>query len=207
MSICLERVRRQTTRALAAVFALTLICGCGTSTPDGSAAGGLATWGVRDLKNRSVDPFHAPDSKAIVLVFVRTDCPISNRYAPELERLYRKYSSEHVAFWLVYPDPTTSAKSVRDHVSEFKLSLPALLDIRHDLVKKSGATVTPEAAMFLPDGREVYRGRIDDRYVDFGKERAAPTKRDLQAALDEVLAGKPVSSPTTTAVGCYISDL
>ena len=65
-------------------------------------------------------------------------------------------------------------------------------------------TVTPEAAVFLPDGRELYRGRIDDRYVDFGKERPTPTTRDLDEVLVSVLGGKPVASSVTRAIGCYI---
>jgi hypothetical protein len=53
----------------------------------------------------------------------------------------------------------------------------------------------------------VYRGRIDDRYVDFGKTRPAPTNRDLERVLEAILAGKSLSSETTPAVGCFIPDL
>ena len=200
MDICLKRAR-----CAVAGFLLALVCGCGTSHP--LSASGPDGWGVRDLNNNPVDPFLDSRSKATVLIFVRTDCPISNRYAPEMERLFKKYAAKKIAFWLVYPDASTTAKSIREHVSEFRLTMPVLIDARHDLVKKSGVTVTPEVAVFLADGHEVYRGRIDDRYVDFGKERAAPTTRDLQEALDALVAGKMVANATTTAVGCYISDL
>lgn len=199
MKFCRYRVL-----SLAVFIALGVVSGCGTEKPPGSGSTG---WGVRDLNNNSVDPFRSSGSKATVLIFVRTDCPISNRYAPEMERLFKKYSAEHIAFWLVYPDATTTVKSIREHQSDFRLTMPVLMDTRHDLVKKAGVTVTPEAAVFLGDGQEVYRGRIDDRYVDFGKERAAPTQRDLQEALEAIVAGKPVLDQTTTAVGCYISDL
>jgi hypothetical protein len=65
--------------------------------------------------------------------------------------------------------------------------------------------VTPEAAVYA-NGRVVYHGRIDDRYVDLGLERPAPTVHDLDDALTAVLAGRPVEHPVTQAVGCYIAD-
>ena len=52
----------------------------------------------------------------------------------------------------------------------------------------------------------MYRGRIDDRFVDLGLERPSPTRRDLAEAIAAVLAGKPVDQPRTQAVGCFISD-
>ena len=80
-------------------------------------------------------------------------------------------------------------------------------------MKEDGATchakarVTPEAAIFLPNRKLAYHGRIDDRYIDFGKARNAPTTHDLEAALEAVIAGKPVPSEATRAVGCYLADL
>ena len=65
----------------------------------------------------------------------------------------------------------------------------------------------PEAVILDQSGRVAYRGRIDDRFVDFGKTRQAPTRNDLQLALQEVLAGRHVKVPTTKAIGCFIADL
>jgi hypothetical protein len=49
-------------------------------------------------------------------------------------------------------------------------------------------------------------GTRTDRYVNIGLERPAPTRHDLEVALDATLAGKPVHQPTALAVGCYITD-
>jgi len=160
-----------------------------------------------DLRNRPVDPFRASSAKAVVLIFVRTDCPISNRYAPEIERLYQKYATRRVAFWLVYPDPDTLPEEIASHTRAYGLSLGALRDPQHVWVKRTGVRVTPEVAVWSADGRELYRGRLDDRYLDFGKERPAPTRRDLDDALAAILNGKPVANAVTTAIGCYIPDL
>jgi peroxiredoxin len=159
---------------------------------------------VLDLENRTVNPFEDQKARAVVFFFVRTDCPISNRYAPEIERLAAKYVSEGVAFWLVYPEPSTSLKEIEQHRKDYHLSLQALRDPERALVRMAKIKVTPEAAVFLPGGHEVYRGRIDDRYVDIGKERPAPTTHDLDDALRSVVGGKPLASSVTRAVGCYI---
>jgi hypothetical protein len=53
----------------------------------------------------------------------------------------------------------------------------------------------------------VYRGRIDDRYLDLNKVRASPTRHDLQEVLTALLAGTPVQPRTAEAVGCLIADL
>jgi hypothetical protein len=82
-----------------------------------------------------------------------------------------------------------------------------LRDPQHTLVRRTGATVTPEVAVFTADGRMAYRGRIDDSNVDFGKSAPGATKHDLEVAIEAVLAGKPVAEPVTKAVGCYIGDL
>ena len=193
------------------VLLLVLIAapGCHSGDP-GHAAHSSATSqpaGVRDLHNQLVNPFAAPQKKATVLIFVKTDCPISNHYAPEIQRLQEKYAPRDVAFWLIYSDPDTSVQEINDHQKDYRLTVPALRDPRHALVHRAGAIVTPEVAVFLADGREVYCGRIDDKYADFGKERAAPTKRDLDEVLGSVAGGKTITPSRTRAVGCYIPEV
>jgi peroxiredoxin len=160
-----------------------------------------------DLDGRQVEPLRVKDAKAIVFIFIRTDCPVSNRYAPEVRRLQNKFAKSGVMFWLVYPDPGESGEIIRNHIKEYEYRLSVLRDPEHKLVKMSGVQVTPEAAVFLPSGRMVYRGRIDDRYVAFGKVRPVPTTRDLEQVLKAMLEGKQVTSRTTAAIGCFIPDL
>jgi hypothetical protein len=160
-----------------------------------------------DLENRPVDPLHtAAGTKATVLLFVTTDCPISNRYAPEVARLFASFAPKGVSFWLIYPNPAESPQAIRDHLVSFGYPMRALRDPAQALAKLVHATVTPEAVVVAGE-RVVYRGRIDDRYVELGVQRPAPTRRDLEDALTAVLAGKAVPLPTTPAVGCVIADL
>lgn len=159
-----------------------------------------------DLDGRRVDPLSG-DAKATVFLFVRSDCPISNRYAPEVGRLHERFSRRDVEFWLVYPDPDETTEAIRRHMEEYGYRFGALRDPGHELVRRTGAKVTPEAVVFDGSGALVYRGRIDDRYVAFGKARAAATSHDLEDALQAVLDGGTVRNPTTKAVGCFIADL
>ncbi len=141
-----------------------------------------------------------------VLVFTRTDCPIANRHAPEINRLHREFEPRGVAFWLVYLDRHEGSDRLRAHRAQYGYSCAALRDDDHALVAMTGVRVTPEVAVFA-GGRMVYRGRIDNRVQDFGKERAVASRHDLALALEAALEGRVVDPATTTAVGCFIRDL
>jgi hypothetical protein len=163
---------------------------------------------VQALSGAPVDALQAPaGTKAIVFLFTSTDCPISNRYAPEVRRIAETFASKGVVVRLVYPNPSEDTPAIREHMSAFSYAgvVEAVRDPDHALVKYVGATVTPEAAVYA-GGRIVYRGRIDDRYVDLGVERPKATRRDLAEAIADVMAGKAVAQPSTRAVGCFIAD-
>ena len=163
---------------------------------------------VQALSGAPVDALQAPaGTRAIVYLFTSTDCPISNRYAPEVRRLAEAFGSKGVVFRLVYPNPSEDARAIREHMAAYSYTgiAEAVRDPTRALVTFTGVQVTPEAAI-VAGGNVVYRGRIDDRYVDLGRERPAPTRRDLFEALTAVVAGKPVPHATTQAVGCFISD-
>lgn len=161
---------------------------------------------AEDMDGKPLDPFAASGGRVVALLFVRTDCPISNRYAPLLQKLSEKFRDK-ADFWLVYPDREQTASQIKTHLQDFHYSIPALRDVRHALVKRSQATVTPEAAVFDSSGRLVYHGRIDNWYEDFGRSRAAATKHELDDAISAALNGKTFAPDHAAAVGCYISDL
>lgn len=161
---------------------------------------------VEDLTGKNVDPFRDASRKVVVLVFLRTDCPISNRYAPTIQELSARYSRQ-AAFWLVYPDKKISAASIRKYLQDYGYKLPALRDPQRVLVAQGRVQVTPEVAVFDTRGRLVYHGRIDNWYEDFGRSRSVPMTHDLDDAIRATLSGKPLAAAVTDAVGCYISDL
>ena len=159
-----------------------------------------------DLEGKPADPFHLAQGKVVVLIFVRTDCPVSNRYAPTIEQLSAQ-DADKAVFFLVYPSKKETAASIRNHDRDFGYTLAALRDPQHVLVKQSQAQVTPEAAVFDANRRLLYHGRIDNLYEDFSHARKTATTHELADAIAAAIAGKALSGNATPAVGCYISDL
>jgi hypothetical protein len=178
----------------ALIFAL-LLCGL-------SAA---QHWALT-LDGKPIDPFSESGGKLVVLLFLRTDCPISNRYAPTIQYLGARFTAK-ARFWLVYSDRSESDSAVEKHLRDYDYKFPALRDPAHVLVKRARAQFTPEAAVFDAKGALVYHGRIDNLYVSFGRARPAPTTHELEDAIQAALAGRSVTKTEVAGVGCYISDL
>ena len=158
---------------------------------------------VRTVQGIRVRPLDAPGRAATVLIFIACDCPLSNSYAPEIQRLRADYALSPIAFYVVYVGGGTP-QEVQAHAKAHGYEAFALRDAAHRLVNLTKATVTPEAAVVGPQGRLLYEGRIDDRFPDFGKARDIADVHDLRRALDAIRAGRPVAVPRTKAVGCYI---
>jgi hypothetical protein len=159
-----------------------------------------------DLEGRSVSPLDTAPGKVVVLVFLRRDCPVSSRYAPTIQQISKRFA-DSASFWLVFPDKSESATTIRKHLQDFGYHLPALRDPGHVLAKLSHVQITPEVAVFGRDHRLVYAGRIDDWYLDVGRARPAPTTHELEDAIRAALADKAVARSEVRGVGCYISDL
>ena len=182
------------------VFAIVVLCF--VTSPLTSSSQSVAT----DLEGKPADPFHAAQGKVVVLIFVRTDCPVSNRYAPTIQQL-SAHDPDKAVFFLVYPSKKETSEAIRKHDRDFGYTLAALHDPQHILVKQSQAQITPEAAVFDVNRRLVYHGRIDNLYEDFGHARKTATTHELADAIAAAIAGKTINGNAPPAVGCYISDL
>ena len=170
-----------------------------------TAGADLSLDGVVDLKAGAAQLQVSRDQASTVFVFLSVDCPISNRYAPTLRKLKSEFPN---ARWiLVYPNVDETAEGIQKNLKEYDLNCEAWRDTQHALVKSAQVSVTPEAAVYLPTAGFVYHGRIDDRYVDFGKTRAEASTNDLREILVEIQNGKVPSTRVTKAVGCSIPKL
>jgi hypothetical protein len=163
-----------------------------------------------DTNGQPVTRLASSGTEAVVLFFVASDCPISNRYIPEIRSLEEKFAERHVVFWFVYPNVGETSSGVRKHEATYGSEEHILLDPDHRLVALAHAKLTPESAILVPERqaaeafRTVYHGRIDDRYVQFGQERPKATQHDLERAIDDVLQRRSVEQPNEPAVGCGI---
>jgi hypothetical protein len=204
-----ELVLKLKTRAcLGSGFIILLFAACNfwRGTPLSAEIQRTLSQTALDLAGHPVNPLERTNS-ATVLIFVSVDCPISNKYAPEIQRLKGVFEKQNVMFWMVYPEADTLVAEIKEHVREFGLGDRILRDPSHFLVKKARATVTPEAAIFDRNRRLVYFGRIDNRFVALGQARTEATYRDLEQNLNLLLQGKPIPQKQTKAIGCHISGL
>ena len=165
---------------------------------------GCATIQVSDTDGVQRNPLDLHGHKAAIFIFVGVDCPISNSYAPEINRIVADNANRGLDFFVVYSDPKLSLEDAKKHSTDFGFTCPSLMDTQQVLMKQLHATVTPEVAVVGADGQVLYQGRIDNWYEDFGKQRFAATTHDLRDALDAIAAGKTVPAPVTKAVGCPI---
>jgi hypothetical protein len=139
-----------------------------------------------------------------VFIFIATDCPLSNAYAPEIDRIYRLYHGVGVSFQSVYEDGQLTISQAEHHSKEYAYEFGGLLDSNHRFAFKLGAKVTPEAVVVSRSGKIVYRGRIDNTYASVAQRREVTTVRDLRLALDAVCKNEKVPHPQTKAIGCAI---
>jgi AhpC/TSA family len=162
------------------------------------------------LNGEPVRSLAPTEASAVVLFFAASDCPISNRYLPEIRRIEEEFAAQGVVLWFVYPNFGTTADAVKQHEAVYGTEHHVLLDPDHQLVNLSHARVTPESAILVPARRggdtfrAVYHGRIDDRYLRLGQERPKATQHDLERAISDVLNGRVVEQPNGPAVGCGI---
>ena len=162
----------------------------------------VGRFSLPDPQGKRHQPSEWQGAKAVVLLFLGTECPVSNGDAPEMARLAREFGSRGVLFYGVHCDPDVTAAIATAHAKDYSLEFPLLLDPEQVLPPQTGAGHTPEAVLLSPAGDILYRGRIDDRYAEPGKQRVEPTVRDLQAAIEAVLAGKKPAVRQTEAIGC-----
>jgi hypothetical protein len=163
-----------------------------------------ADWTVTDIQGRPHQPWADPQTRAVVLVFISPDCPVSNYYQPTLRRLVDQYREAGVAWYFVHPLPQVTAEKARQHARDYAIPVPVVLDPRQALTGACGAKKMPQAAVIDRRGAIAYLGRIDDTFVGFGKRRAQPTEHNLRDAIAAVLAGEAVALPRTDSVGCLI---
>ncbi|HXS94248.1 MAG TPA: redoxin domain-containing protein [Candidatus Limnocylindrales bacterium] len=168
------------------------------------AAAPLA-FSLRDTRGAAHTAAEWRGDKAVVLFFVTTDCPVANSYVPEMNRIRDAYAGRGVGVYAVQADASVTAAEAAKYAEEYRYRFPLLVDAEQVLVKWTGATITPQAAVLSADGRVLYLGRIDNRVADFGKARQSATSEDLRIALDAVLAGRAVPVPRTKSIGCAIN--
>ncbi|MFT3879949.1 MAG: redoxin family protein [Gemmatales bacterium] len=171
------------------------------SVPVGTKISNITFKDIRYLP-RSLDDFK--EKKAFVLVFVDKSCPVAQKYLPVLQEMETQFGSKGVQFIAVNPSPDDSILEMSAQAVSLNMKFPFVKDFGGKAAKVLGVERVPTVVILNDQRVIVYRGRVDDA-VRLGGTRAEPTRKDLQVALDEVLAGKTVTTPETVVDGCVIT--
>jgi peroxiredoxin len=154
---------------------------------------------LKDYNGKSHSLADYKDSKVIVVMFIATQCPVSNDYNGRMAALYKDYSGKGVTFLAINSNKQESVEEITQHSQKNGFQFPVLKDPDNVIADKFNAQVTPEIFVLNPNYEILYHGRIDD------SQRENEIKSsDLRNSLDEILAGKPVSKKETKAFGCTI---
>jgi peroxiredoxin len=141
--------------------------------------------------------------QAVVVVFLGTECPLAKLYAHRLAELHERFHDRGVAIVGIDANTQDAPTEIVQFTQKNELPFPVLKDPGQKVADQFAAQRTPEA--FVLDHERVirYAGRIDDQY-GIGYQRPQPETQFVAAALDDLLAGRPVAQPETEGIGCLI---
>lgn len=152
----------------------------------------------------SLDTFAG--APALLVTFICRHCPYVQHVKDELARLGHDYPPRGVAMVAIgsndaaaYPDD--SPESLAEMAVECGFTFPICHDETQEVARAYGAVCTPDTFLFDGDRRLVYRGRLDGSRPGSGEEADG---REIRAALDTVLAGRPVPAEQRPSIGCSI---
>jgi peroxiredoxin len=174
----------------------------GAALADGPAIGAAAP----NFQLTTIDgkPFSLADAeksnKAVVLMFIATKCPYSNAYNDRMRQMADDYAKKGVLFVGINSNKSEPEDEVKAHAKEHKWAFTLVKDPGNKVADLYDAKRTPEIYVVGSDGKLLYHGRIDENY----EEPTKVTSPDLKNALDQILAGQPVSKAETKAFGCTI---
>lgn len=146
------------------------------------------------------------ETKAVVIVFLSTQCPISNGYLPQLNDWAISYWRRGVRMYGVISDPAVTRTEASAHRDEYHIQFPVLFDGSGELRLALQPTHTPHAFVLNRNGRVLYRGAIDDRYVALGRKKEEAERLFVKDAIDAAIEGRSPLIGRTTPVGCRLED-
>jgi len=145
------------------------------------------------------------DKQIRIIVFLSSECPISQASVPALNDLVKTFTAagSKAQLFGVWSDPTVTREEATEHFTKWQVRFPILHDSARILAAELKPTHVPEAYVFAADGKQLYRGAIDNTFKSLGRRRAQVDKHFLSDAVTAALAGKPVAVSRTEPVGCY----
>ena len=158
---------------------------------------------LTDFRGRDWTSNEFAEKKAMVVLFLGTECPLVRLYAPRLNEIAKQYADEGVQFVGINSNLQDSMAEIGAFARDTKIEFPLLKDPSNRVADRFKAQRTPEAFVFDSDKKLVYRGRIDDQYT-YGRQRPKVIQEYIVDAINGSLKGKGIEIAETDPVGCII---
>lgn len=149
----------------------------------------------------SLDQLH--ESKLVVIAFLGTECPLATLYGSRLQSLANEFETGDMAMIGINSNAQDNVTEIGVYVNKHEIQFPMLKDVGNKVADQFAAVRTPEVFVLDSKRKIRYRGRIDDQY-GVGYQRNEPRENELRNAIEQLLAGKQVTTPVTEGVGCHI---
>lgn len=168
----------------------------------------VADFKLKNVDGKMVSLADDPAAKGYIVVFTCNTCPFSQAYEDRIIALHKQYASKGYPVVAINPnDPTVSAGDSFDKMqaraTEKKYPFAYLLDESQAVAKAYGASRTPHIYIVTRKGNDftvAYIGAIDDNAQD----ESGVSKKYVEDALSNIMAGKPATTNSTKAIGCGI---
>ena len=154
--------------------------------------------------NKTVNLSETKNNRASVFVFLNPDCPLSQKYSLSIKNIFAEYSGKNIPVYLVFPGRLYSNSEIKKFLSDYNLQMVAIEDEDKKLTACLGAEITPEAFLIDAKGNFLYKGAIDNWFMDVDQKREVITEHYLADAIQLFLAGKTIKVSQTKPVGCII---
>lgn len=163
----------------------------------------ISEFQLKDAAGNGIDVATQSEKQLTVICFLGTECPLARHYGRRLSQMNEEFAPRNVRFVGVNSNLQDSPKDVSEFVKEFRITFPILKDPGNQVADQFGARFMAEVFVLDQTLAVRYQGRVDDQYQP-GATHTQPSRNDLRMALEELLAGKPVSVPKTEITGCTI---
>jgi peroxiredoxin len=160
---------------------------------------------LRTLDGKRVG-LSSSNKKLTVVVFLSPECPLSQSYILNLNRIQQQNASLLQVVG-IFPGTSYSYSDYITFRDKYKVNFDLFVDSSKSLVKALAALVTPEVFLLDTNFKVLYAGAIDNWAIDLGTKRYAASEHYLPDAIAAYVAGEPIILTRKKAIGCFISDL
>jgi peroxiredoxin len=173
--------------------------GAGEATGGASVGQPIGDFTLSDVTGTKHSLASLKGENATIIIFVSTQCPVSNAYNERMEKLSQDYKARGVSLIGINANAPESVDDIKQHAARHHLTFTILKDRGNKVADQLGATNTPEAFLLDASGKLVYRGRIDD-----SRSGKTISSNDLRDAIEATLNGRPIAKSFVRAFGCTI---